>query len=164
MTNTHFEEQLGSFINGDPKEQYSAYRKLISAREHNKASKNKQFQVGLERLYAAVGDTRLNELDRLLALATIGRIAATIKSQTKKFTSDYQNCWSILCLYNNYSKKLMTEPISVKSARLYCPTGLYLMPQKLLWSKIPGSKQGRPLCRFCSMPVLTWRQSRFLVG
>jgi hypothetical protein len=84
MTNTHFEEQLGSFINGDPKEQYSAYRKLISAREHNKASKNKQFQVGLERLYAAVGDTRLNELDRLLALATIGRIAATIKSQTKE--------------------------------------------------------------------------------
>lgn len=84
MADKDFEKQLGDFVNGDPKEQHNAFRKLIAARKHNEAAKDKRFSAGLERLYQAAGDRTLNELDRLLSLATIGRIASTIKAQKKE--------------------------------------------------------------------------------
>ena len=67
------------FIQGSTQEKYDALRKLIAARKHHAAAKDKDFQVGIDSLLQTVSDSSAQDKDRLLAVATLGRLASTIK-------------------------------------------------------------------------------------
>ncbi|MDA3970515.1 MAG: hypothetical protein PF442_04130 [Desulfobulbaceae bacterium] len=67
------------FSLGTVQEKYDALRKLIAARKHHAASKDKGFQIGIDGLLETVGDTSAQDKDRLLAVATLGRLASSIK-------------------------------------------------------------------------------------
>jgi len=84
MSENDFEKQLKDFSNGGTKVQHTAFRRLIAARKHNEASKDERFATGMERLYLVAGDHTSDGLERLMAVATLGRVASTIRSMRKK--------------------------------------------------------------------------------
>ncbi len=73
------EKLLETFIHGNVQDKYKILRKLIALRQHHAAAKEKQFLSGIDNLLAITADTSAPELDRLLAVATLGRLASTIK-------------------------------------------------------------------------------------
>jgi hypothetical protein len=75
--------ELTNFALGNVQEQYDALRNLIAKRTHHAATKDPAFQQGMETLYEVAADPSGKDLDRLLALATLGRIASTIKKLRK---------------------------------------------------------------------------------
>ena len=78
------DEQLESFLYGEIGEKYTALRKLIAQRRHHQAAKDKDFQQALDSLLAVAGDEAVPELDRLLAVAILGRLASSIKKLRKE--------------------------------------------------------------------------------
>ncbi len=95
-----------SFIHGNVQEKYDALRELIAQRKHHAASKDKQFQVGIDSLLATAGDSSVPDLDRLLAVATLGRLASSIK---RLRTSIYKTLQSALA-ENLPDPSLLNEP------------------------------------------------------
>ncbi len=72
-------EMIESFALGAVQEKYDSLRKLIADRKHHAAAKEKPFQQGIDALVDSAGDTAIPDLERLLAVATLGRLAATVK-------------------------------------------------------------------------------------
>jgi hypothetical protein len=93
MAEPDFEELLNDFVNDNVETKHAAFRKLIAIRKHNKASKDNRFIVGIEQLYKTAAEANGKELDRLLALATLGRIASAIRSIRKEV---YKNLETVL--------------------------------------------------------------------
>lgn len=73
------EKLIENFVQGNVQDKYDALRKLIAQRTHHAAAKDKQFEAGINSLLGTAGDASAPELDRLLSVATLGRLASTIK-------------------------------------------------------------------------------------
>lgn len=84
MSEKDFDKQLDEFGSSGPQDQHTAFRKLIAARKHNKASKDERFRAGMERLYLVAGNHAGEGLERLMAVATLSRVASTIRSMRKE--------------------------------------------------------------------------------
>jgi len=67
------------FARGSVPEKYDALRQLIAQRKHHTAVKDKRFQTGIDSLLQIVGDPLAADLDRLLSVAILGRLASTVK-------------------------------------------------------------------------------------
>jgi hypothetical protein len=78
MTDAGLGNLVHSFGQGTVQQQYDALRTLILQRKHHAAAKESVFNEGIERLYRTAVEAS-GENDKLLALATLGRLASTIK-------------------------------------------------------------------------------------
>lgn len=72
-------KMVDRFALGAVQEKYDSLRKLIADRKHHAAAKEKLFQQGIDELVDAAGNAAAPNLERLLAVATLGRLAATVK-------------------------------------------------------------------------------------
>lgn len=77
------ENNLNDFCSGTISQQHASFRKLIAMRKHHAAISDDRFKSGLERLLRVASDPLSPEIDRLLAVATLGRIASTIRGIRK---------------------------------------------------------------------------------
>ena len=73
------EQLLDTFVHGAVAEKYDALRKLIAQRKHHAAAKDTQFQVGIDQLLQTAGDSSARDIDRLMAVATLCRLASAVK-------------------------------------------------------------------------------------
>lgn len=78
---------IESFCSGAPAAQHEALRKLMALRKHHDALKDNRFNQGAERLLATITDPNAPEIDRLLSVATIGRLYATVRGQRDALAS-----------------------------------------------------------------------------
>ena len=72
-------ELIESFAYGNVQEKYDALRQLIAKRKHHAAVKDERFQTGIDSLLQTVDDPSAADLDCLLAVATLSRLASTVK-------------------------------------------------------------------------------------
>jgi len=77
------ENNLNDFCSGTTTQQHASFRKLIAIRKHHAAILDDRFKFGLERLFNVASNPLSSEIDRLLAVATLGRIASTIRGIRK---------------------------------------------------------------------------------
>lgn len=70
---------IEEFAKGSVQEKYDALRNLIAKRKHHEASKDKQFLSGVDSLLQTAGDTSAPESERLMSVATLGRLASSVK-------------------------------------------------------------------------------------
>lgn len=75
----NFELALQDFKNGSPAIQHSAFRKLIALRMHHKASNDPRFSFGIDRIICVASDAKADDLNRLLCVTTLARVASTIR-------------------------------------------------------------------------------------
>lgn len=83
-----FEKLLEEFATGSAPAKHSAFRKLIALRQHHKALVDCRFKLGLDSLLLMATDELSKDVDRLLAIATLGRIGSTIRSIRPKIQKD----------------------------------------------------------------------------
>lgn len=74
-----FAELIERFAIGTVQDKYDVLRRLILERQHHKAAKDKDFQLGIDELAKTICDTSVPGLDRLLAVATLCRLSSTVK-------------------------------------------------------------------------------------
>jgi hypothetical protein len=84
---SNLESLITSFSEGTPTEQHESLRKIMALRKHHDAIKDVRFIDGIDRLFDTIPNQNLSDLDRLLSVATIGRIYSTIKGQRKSLLS-----------------------------------------------------------------------------
>ena len=77
------ERLIVDFAQGKVQERYDALRQLIASRKHHAAVKDGRFQEGIGKLLQIAGDSLAPDLDRLLSVATLGRLASTVKRLRK---------------------------------------------------------------------------------
>jgi len=75
----NLEKLIDSFAHGTIQEKYSSLRELIAMRKHHIAANDKRTQTGIDCLIESAGNTNLPDVERLLSVATLGRLASTIK-------------------------------------------------------------------------------------
>ena len=80
-----------NFAFGSMQEKYDALRQLIAKRKHHTAVKDERFQTGIDNLLQTAGDSSATDLDRLLSVATLGRLASTVKRLRKELYKSLQN-------------------------------------------------------------------------
>ncbi len=68
---------LPLFAAGLPAEQHRAFQALLAFKQHHEAAKRAEFEYGLRSLFISAAEGA--PFDRLLALATLGRVAAVVK-------------------------------------------------------------------------------------
>lgn len=70
-------DTLALFAGGTPAERHQAFQVLLAAKQHHEAAKREEFEQGVRALLstAAGGEP----IDRLLAVATMGKVAAVVK-------------------------------------------------------------------------------------
>lgn len=73
------EKLIENFAQGKVQEKYDALRKLIAKRKHHAAAKDERLQTGIDSLLQTAGDPLAPNLERLLSVATLGRLASTVK-------------------------------------------------------------------------------------
>lgn len=66
-----------SFVGGSTIEQHHAFQMLLAIKQHHKAAQQEEFKLGIQSLLLSARSGAPN--DRLLALATLGRVASAVK-------------------------------------------------------------------------------------
>lgn len=97
----NLEKLLYDFEIGSSEKQHSTFRSLIALRLHHKAVTDSRFKIGLKRMQSVAADNSSSQNDRLLALATLARIAATVKSLRTVIFDEFQ--------------QLLVEPLPIPS-------------------------------------------------
>jgi len=70
---------INTFSFGTVQEKYDALRNLIAKRKHHEASRDKGFLNGVDSLLQIAGEPSVPDSDRLLSVATLGRLASSVK-------------------------------------------------------------------------------------